>query len=646
MKLNNAPAYQVEDTNPSISRVAVTVHNVAHTMRMLAETTYSRPIDAVVRETVANAVDACRNQKPIKIVCPSLLDPNFRVRDYGVGMSRDFFINAYSALGFSTKSASNEEIGGFGQGRFAAFAYKGCDVFYVRSVKDGRWFLGSVQRDANFNVEIDIQAEGDSIEPNGTEIIVPVLTADHSAFKQSIATYTEFLDPKPDCSVEPNSTSVELEGDRWRVTGIGYSYSSRRERRVIMGGIPYDLCISQALDWGNAIIPAAKNIYGVDFFFDIGELSVANSREGLRYDDETKRKIKMRIQDMLADLEKMADERRKQLKSDWETWSDPTYVKIQTALDREPNRTIPTSGRSVKLAHSLGRAIETRGMSNVRDKIKVTSKLRLHLFLADIKMWRTRYYNYIKDIDQSSKDEHHVVAVVCDKTDIGSLFGNAPYIAISTLPEPPKLPRDKTATPGVKRDKREPKLFKFSPYGNPIPTAADYTGHKIYIPMGLTRIAEEYGNAAAQLSSDRFFQFVGVPEADLKLAESLGWTRFDDYFRELLAVGDTRSLFNIWNEIKNQIRYTHTAIYKASQLSIDKKFIVPPTLNIAYLVFNQLSRISNMITDFRAMEALGFTSTHENWQATVWKAFEERHPLLSEYLISGGSNTDIAIRLL
>src|SRR3990167_2316358 len=109
MKINAAvEKYEVHDHTPNLTRVAVTVHNVGHHMRTLAESTYSKPIEAAVRETIANAIDGSKGKR-FSVTPPSLLDPNFRVRDYGVGMDEAFFTTGYAAMGFSTKRDSNDE---------------------------------------------------------------------------------------------------------------------------------------------------------------------------------------------------------------------------------------------------------------------------------------------------------------------------------------------------------------------------------------------------------------------------------------------------------------------------------------------------------------------------------------------------------
>src|ERR1700691_4508657 len=66
---------------------------------------YSNPILAICREISCNARDAHREagkaEEPITISLPSLLDPNYKIKDVGVGISPDraenIFVNYTSS---------------------------------------------------------------------------------------------------------------------------------------------------------------------------------------------------------------------------------------------------------------------------------------------------------------------------------------------------------------------------------------------------------------------------------------------------------------------------------------------------------------------------------------------------------------------
>jgi hypothetical protein len=95
---------------------------------------YQNPARTVSRELIANALDAhaeagCKD-KPIDVYFPTAMSPTFVVRDYGVGMTHDFVMNLYSAMGYSTKEGTNEQTGMFGAGSKSPLAIT--DTFTVR----------------------------------------------------------------------------------------------------------------------------------------------------------------------------------------------------------------------------------------------------------------------------------------------------------------------------------------------------------------------------------------------------------------------------------------------------------------------------------------------------------------------------------
>ena len=93
---------------------------------LLTSKLYTYPSRAVIREWSTNAIDACvASNKPVKfdVHLPTPLQPYFKVRDYGSGLSNDSINSLYCTLGASTKRDSNELTGSFGIGRLAGLSY-------------------------------------------------------------------------------------------------------------------------------------------------------------------------------------------------------------------------------------------------------------------------------------------------------------------------------------------------------------------------------------------------------------------------------------------------------------------------------------------------------------------------------------------
>ena len=99
---------------------------------------YVNPGIACLREYTANAVDAHRAKginRPVEVFVPSIEDPIFRIKDYGIGLNLLEILGIYGHFGASTKNTSDEFIGGFGIGSKSGLAISDC--VEVISVKDG-----------------------------------------------------------------------------------------------------------------------------------------------------------------------------------------------------------------------------------------------------------------------------------------------------------------------------------------------------------------------------------------------------------------------------------------------------------------------------------------------------------------------------
>lgn len=152
---------------------------------------YENPIEASVRETVSNAIDAiCQNgsnaKGVVKITSPTNLQPIFKVEDTGCGMSYEDLKEIYAKYGASTKMNNFDQIGAYGLGAKAPLAYG--TEFTVSSTKDGVRTTIIVAREELTNyIKIVDSVETDS--PNGTTVSIPVASNDIHKFNEFIETY-------------------------------------------------------------------------------------------------------------------------------------------------------------------------------------------------------------------------------------------------------------------------------------------------------------------------------------------------------------------------------------------------------------------------------------------------------------------------
>ena len=262
----------------------------------LLRNNYSDTILATVRETFANAIDAnkeANSKSPVSIFCPTRVDPNYRVRDFGRGLSEAQLFGLYTKYGRSTKRGDNLSIGGFGIGRFAPLSYT--DSFTVTSHQDGTAIVISVYVDESGDTRFTKIAETKSTEPNGIQISVAVKNGDIENFQTAITKVTFFCDEKFD------AVNFNIFKPNWIVKNKDWGVHRQRnfggDAMVVMGGVAYPLDLSSFENHpvaSNKTFQAFSRSYfhqNMVLFFPVGSLSLHHSREALEYNVPTKNAI-------------------------------------------------------------------------------------------------------------------------------------------------------------------------------------------------------------------------------------------------------------------------------------------------------------------------------------------------------------------
>lgn len=219
-------------------------------IEILRNRLYEHKIRTLVQEYMSNARDAHREVKQtrrIEVVAPTQLEPTFKVRDFGPGISPERMANVFVLYGASTKRSTNNQTGGFGIGAKSAWSY--ADGFIIVSTVDGtrRTYHAHV---GTSNVgQLDLLETIDTTEPNGCEIQVAVNPRDVNEFYSSIqrACYFWNADEKP---VLKNITLPEpIKGYELGALFIANSDSPiptfvggyGRHDILVIDGIPYTL---------------------------------------------------------------------------------------------------------------------------------------------------------------------------------------------------------------------------------------------------------------------------------------------------------------------------------------------------------------------------------------------------------------------
>jgi hypothetical protein len=278
---------------------------LAHIFNVLRNQLYSDKILAVLREYSCNAVDAHTeagiSNTPIRVTLPTLLSPELKIRDFGAGLTDTEIKDIYAFYGESTKRKSNALIGQLGLGSKSAFAYG--DNFLINSYVNSKKTSYNAFIDDSQVGQIAKMMESNTTEPNGIEIVIPVKSQDIPYFKQKAQHLFRFFPVRPQIVGDTDFTYEKEEEVLYRNSHGLFRKNSRsygsKNSVAIMGCIGYSLNpSSMQLDnekEDDRLCYRLLNSVGAEFFFDIGELDIAASREGLQYTEKTINSLKKKI---------------------------------------------------------------------------------------------------------------------------------------------------------------------------------------------------------------------------------------------------------------------------------------------------------------------------------------------------------------
>ena len=274
--------------------------------QILSSGLYTHKERAFIREYASNAVDGHKAlekktgcaPKYFDIEMPTILNLQWRIRDYGIGLDAagiDHLMTTYFA---SDKTGSDEMIGGFGLGSKSAFAY--AQTFTVTSYHGGLKSVYSVYMHDGEPTCLPIHSEP-SDEPTGIEIVIPVM-------ESSI----------PKMEEETRHVFYTFDKDGYMPNFIdGFDYkniSDEVSNRVpdtfkdtvyaIVGGVSYPIQDDLYKDH------LVKVTFGNKEFikFDINELNPTPSRENIQLDEHSLNTLKNYFTKKSEDLNKQVDD--------------------------------------------------------------------------------------------------------------------------------------------------------------------------------------------------------------------------------------------------------------------------------------------------------------------------------------------------
>lgn len=147
----------------------------------LIEPLYGDAPECGLREIVQNACDAMKeldNKDKIKDYIEVRIQKNndemtLKVRDYGIGMTKDILLNKYFVIGESSKKGKNQNlVGQFGIGALAAFLLGDNITVKTKDYKDNRVYSFEYSPDSNEKNPIAVLIIEDESFEHGTEVCI------------------------------------------------------------------------------------------------------------------------------------------------------------------------------------------------------------------------------------------------------------------------------------------------------------------------------------------------------------------------------------------------------------------------------------------------------------------------------------------
>lgn len=265
--------------------VGFTISANGKAFRTLIDSLYSNKVKAVIRELSSNAFDShteAGQKRPFKVSIPTSLDPTFRVRDFGVGLSHEQVMGLYTRIFESTKEATNEQTGQLGLGSKSPFAYTDSFSVVAYSGVEKRVYVAFLATDGVPSItHVNTMP---STEPRGVEVMFAAKREDIRSFQREMQFVAMGYPVNP-----PEVEGMEVRMPEPRLKGNGWA--------IYPNGVFGDLPNHHFIRQGSVIYPTDQRFPHVGggwitiVDIPIGTAEVTASREALSMDDDTRRAL-------------------------------------------------------------------------------------------------------------------------------------------------------------------------------------------------------------------------------------------------------------------------------------------------------------------------------------------------------------------
>lgn len=254
---------------------------------ILSSKLYADKYSAIVRELSTNASDAHiaagKKDVPIKVFCPTILNPVFSVEDFGTGIDPEKFEDIYTTYFYSTKTTTNDQVGCFGLGSKSPFAYT--DQFTVENSYGGYKYVYSCYKDSSGQPSVALLSKS-PVDKTGIKIFFPVIQFDFNHFTDAIRRILPWFDVKPESNIHFDHC-VQDQSAMMSSHKEAYGFGLRRGIYIRMGQVVYP---APADSFRDIFVSFPSKTIVINA--PVGSIDITPSRESIEITDHTKKGIK------------------------------------------------------------------------------------------------------------------------------------------------------------------------------------------------------------------------------------------------------------------------------------------------------------------------------------------------------------------
>ncbi len=336
---------------------------------ILSAQLYQDKIKAIIRELSTNAVDAHTDagtlDKKFVVTLPTPGNLNFKIRDYGTGMSPEKIESLYTTYFGSDKNDSNDFVGCLGLGSKSPFSYT--NSFYVTSYYNGMVYI-YIATSVKGLPEIQLHSSAPTDEPNGLAVGFAVEPKDIYEFQGKAQEVYKYFKYRPEIVqdvIRFSEVQSYIEGKGWKIVSGGQSMA-------VMGHIAYPINKSHfhRKQADSVVHPNAPHRYhgsgsnynryqtlldlGIHINVDIGEVEMTPSREDLQYTETTVDALMKRLDVIQTEIQDEINKKFSGAKNLYE--ARRAYLKLKSNNDHNFQKMVDACGASyngVKLGGSV-----------------------------------------------------------------------------------------------------------------------------------------------------------------------------------------------------------------------------------------------------------------------------------------------------